>query len=63
MRRFIILPALAVGLGLIVWAFVPKPVEVELAEVAPRTIEVTVPAAAGTASATGSVVIRNTGSR
>lgn len=42
MRRLI--PALAALalLALLVWAFLPRPVEVEVAEIAPRTIEVTV---------------------
>lgn len=40
MRRIITAIAAALILGLSVWAFLPRPVAVELAEVAPRTIDV-----------------------
>ena len=42
MRRILILLAAASGLGLIIWAFMPRPVVVELAEIGPQTIEVSV---------------------
>lgn len=42
MRRLIPAAALAALIGLLVWAFLPRPVDVELAEVAPRTLEVAV---------------------
>lgn len=43
MRRLLILLGSALALGaLLAWAFWPRPVVVELAQVAPRTIEVTV---------------------
>ncbi len=42
MRRLIPAAALLVLTGFLVWAFVPRPVEVELAEVAPRTLEIVV---------------------
>jgi HlyD family secretion protein len=42
MRRLILAIAVLVLLAGIVWAFLPRPVEVEVAEVAPRTIEVAV---------------------
>lgn len=42
MRRLISLAIAAAVIGFLVWAFLPRPVEVELAEVAPRTLEVAV---------------------
>jgi HlyD family secretion protein len=42
MRRLIILLATVSVLGLIIWAFMPRPVVVEVAAVAPQTIEVSV---------------------
>ncbi len=42
MRRFFTALAVALALGLVVWAFLPRPVTVELARIAPRTIEVMV---------------------
>ena len=43
MRRLIsAIAVLALLAGLIVWAFLPRPVEVEMAEVALRTLEVAV---------------------
>lgn len=42
MRRLILLLAAAVALGLVVWAFLPRPVAVETARVEPRTIDVSV---------------------
>jgi HlyD family secretion protein len=42
MRRLIPVLAAAVAIGFLVWAFMPRPVEVELAEVGPRTLEVAV---------------------
>jgi HlyD family secretion protein len=42
MRRLIPAAALLVLIGFLVWAFLPRPVEVELAEVAPRTLEIVV---------------------
>ncbi len=42
MRRLISLIAVALVLGGLIWAFLPKPVTVELTDVAPRTIEVSV---------------------
>lgn len=42
MRRLPYIIAALVLAGLLVWAFMPKPVPVEMAEVAPRTIVVTV---------------------
>jgi HlyD family secretion protein len=42
MRRLIALMAAAALVALIVWAFMPRPVAVELADIAPQTIEVTV---------------------
>jgi HlyD family secretion protein len=42
MRRVVPAVILALLVGLLVWAFLPRPVPVELAEVAPRLLEVTV---------------------
>ncbi|MBL9060286.1 MAG: RND transporter, partial [Mangrovicoccus sp.] len=42
MRRLIPAVAVVALIGLVVWAFLPRPVDVELAEVAPRTLEVAV---------------------
>ena len=42
MRRLILAIAVLALLAGIVWAFLPRPVEVEIVEIAPRTIEVTV---------------------
>lgn len=42
MRRLIPLAAALAVLAALVWAFLPRPVEVELGTVAPRTLEVTV---------------------
>jgi HlyD family secretion protein len=42
MRRLIPLAAVLAVLAFLVWAFLPRAVEVELAEVAPRTLEVAV---------------------
>jgi len=42
MRRLISAAAIAILSVFLVWAFLPRPVEVELADVAPRTLEVTV---------------------
>jgi HlyD family secretion protein len=42
MRRLIALMAAAAVVALLVWAFMPRPVAVELADIAPQTIEVTV---------------------
>ncbi|WP_054007376.1 efflux RND transporter periplasmic adaptor subunit [Cypionkella psychrotolerans] len=42
MRRLILATALLFLIGFLVWAFLPRPVEVELAEVAPRTLEIVV---------------------
>jgi HlyD family secretion protein len=42
MRRLLTIAAALAILAFLVWAFLPRPVEVELAEVAPRTLEVTV---------------------
>lgn len=42
MRRLIPVAAVAVVIGFLVWAFLPRPVPVELAEVAPRLLEVAV---------------------
>jgi HlyD family secretion protein len=42
MRRLVPATALLVLIGFLVWAFVPRPVEVDLAEVAPRTLEIAV---------------------
>lgn len=42
MRRLIPIAAALAVLAFLVWAFLPRPVEVELAEVAPRTLEVAV---------------------
>ena len=40
MRRLILVLAALSLIGLAVWAFMPRPIAVELAEVDPRTIEV-----------------------
>ncbi len=42
MRRLISIAAALAVIAFLVWAFLPRPVEVELAEVAPRNLEVTV---------------------
>lgn len=42
MRRLVYAIAGLAVLGLVVWAFLPRPIDVELAEIAPRTIEVSV---------------------
>jgi HlyD family secretion protein len=42
MRRLIPIAAALAAIAFLVWAFLPQPVEVELAEVAPRTLEVAV---------------------
>jgi HlyD family secretion protein len=42
MRRLIPAAALLILIGFLVWAFLPRPVDVDLAEVAPRTLEVVV---------------------
>jgi HlyD family secretion protein len=42
MRRLVPATALLVLIGFLVWAFVPRAVEVDLAEVAPRTLEIAV---------------------
>ena len=42
MRRLLTIAAALAILAFLVWAFLPRPVEVELAEVAPRPLEVTV---------------------
>lgn len=42
MRRLIPAAALLLLIGLLVWAFLPRPVAVDLAEVAPRTLEIAV---------------------
>jgi HlyD family secretion protein len=42
MRRLVPILAAVVVIGFLVWAFMPRPVEVELAEVAPRMLEVAV---------------------
>jgi HlyD family secretion protein len=42
MRRLIPIAAALAVLAFLVWAFLPRPVEVDLAEVAPRTLEVSV---------------------
>jgi HlyD family secretion protein len=42
MRRLIPAAAALAVIALLVWAFLPRPVEVELAEVAPRTLDVAV---------------------
>lgn len=42
MRRLIPIAAALAVLAFLVWAFMPRPVEVELADVAPRTLEVAV---------------------
>ena len=42
MRRLIPAVALLAVIGFLVWAFLPRPVEVELAQVAPRNLEVAV---------------------
>jgi HlyD family secretion protein len=42
MRRIIPAAAVLVLIGFLVWAFLPRPVEVELAAVAPRTLEIAV---------------------
>ncbi len=42
MRRLIPAAALLVLIGFLVWAFLPRPVEVDVAEVAPRTLEIIV---------------------
>lgn len=42
MRRLLPIAAALAVLAFLVWAFMPRPVEVELAEVAPRTLEVAV---------------------
>lgn len=42
MRRLVPATALFVLIGFLVWAFIPRPVEVDLAEIAPRTLEIAV---------------------
>jgi HlyD family secretion protein len=42
MRRLIPAAALLILIGFLVWAFLPRPVEVDLAEVAPRPLEIVV---------------------
>jgi HlyD family secretion protein len=42
MRRFIPVLATLAGLGLVIWAFRPQPVSVELATIAPRSFDVVV---------------------
>jgi HlyD family secretion protein len=42
MRRLFPAAALLVLIGFLVWAFLPRPVEVELGEVAPRSLEIVV---------------------
>lgn len=42
MRRFIPVLAALAGLGLVIWAFRPQPVSVELAAIAPRSFDVAV---------------------
>ncbi len=42
MRRLVPAAALLVLIGFLVWAFLPRPVEVDLADVAPRTLEIVV---------------------
>ena len=42
MRRLIPVAALLVVAGLLVWAFLPRPVEVEVAEVGLNPLEITV---------------------
>jgi HlyD family secretion protein len=42
MRRLLPIAAVLAVLAFLVWAFMPRPVEVELAEVAPRSLEVAV---------------------
>ncbi len=42
MRRLIPATVLLLLIGLLVWAFLPRPVEVEVAQVAPRNLEVAV---------------------
>lgn len=42
MRRIIPIAAALVVIGFLIWAFMPRPVEVELAEAAPRTLEIVV---------------------
>lgn len=42
MRRLLSVAAALAVIAFLVWAFLPRPVEVELAEVAPRTLEVSV---------------------
>lgn len=42
MRRLIPIAAALVVIAFLIWAFLPRPVEVDLAEVAPRSLQVTV---------------------
>ncbi|MCF3973561.1 efflux RND transporter periplasmic adaptor subunit [Paracoccus salsus] len=42
MRRLVSAIAVVATLGLVVWAFLPRPIQVELAEIAPRTIQIAV---------------------